>query len=214
MTLKKRLKSAYHAIQSLFLKGLFTLLPLTLTLALLSFCFNLIKSWLQPVYRLEPESLRVIPHSEIFLVIAAIFVVGVIMQIFIVTHLVDVIENSFLNRIPLLRQIYFGIKQLVNALNPNDHITFKHVVNVPFGAPGNYALGFLTNYITPELAPNQDIKYVSVFVPTTPNPTTGFYLVVPESDCRIVRITRQEAMAVIISGGILQPEKPITSESL
>ncbi|MBY0109613.1 MAG: DUF502 domain-containing protein [Candidatus Babeliaceae bacterium] len=210
MTLKKNIKITYQVLQSIFLKGLFTLLPLTLTLALLSFCFNLIKSWLQPVYDMEPESLRIVPHSEIFLVIAAIFVVGVIMQIFIVTHLVDTIENSILNRIPLLRQIYFGIKQLVNALNPNDQITFKHVVNVPFGATGTYALGFLTNYINPELAPNKDIRYVSVFVPTTPNPTTGFYLVVPESDCRILNITRQEAMTVIISGGILQPETNIS----
>ncbi len=210
MTLKRNLKVAYQTLQSLFLKGLFTLLPLTLTLTLVSFCFNLIKSWLQPVYQLEPESLRIIPHSEILLVILAIFAVGVIMQLFIVTHVVDTIENSILNRIPLLRQVYFGIKQLVNALNPNDQITFKHVVNVPFGAPGTYALGFLTNYIVPELAPNKEIKYVSVFVPTTPNPTTGFYLVVPEVDCRILNITRQEAMTVIISGGILQPEKSVS----
>ncbi len=210
MTLKKNIKMTYQVFQSIFLKGLFTLLPLTLTVALLSFCFNLIKSWLQPVYTLEPESLRIIPHSEIFLVILAIFVVGVIMQLFIVTHVVDIIENSILNKIPLLRQIYFGIKQLVNALNPNDQITFKHVVNVPFGATGTYALGFLTNYISPELAPNKDTRYVSVFVPTTPNPTTGFYLVVPESDCRILHITRQEAMTVIISGGILQPETKIS----
>ncbi len=200
----------YQTLQSLFLKGLFTLLPLTLTVALMSFCFNLIKSWLQPVYQIEPEAFRVIPHSEILLVILAIFAVGVIMQLFIVTHLVDTIETSILNRIPLLRQIYFGIKQLVNALNPSDQITFKHVVNVPFGAPGTYALGFLTNYILPDLAPNKEIKYVSVFVPTTPNPTTGFYLVVPEADCRILNITRQEAMTVIISGGILQPEKALS----
>lgn len=211
MTLRRNLKLVYQALQSLFLKGLFTLLPLTLTLALVSFFFNLIKSWLQPVYQLEPEAFRVIPHSEIVLVILAIFAVGVIMQLFIVTHVVDTIENSILNRIPLLRQVYFGIKQLVNALNPNDQITFKHVVNVPFGAPGTYALGFLTNYINPEIAPNKQIKYVSVFVPTTPNPTTGFYLVVPENDCRILNITRQEAMTVIISGGILQPENSITS---
>lgn len=210
MTLKRNLKVAYQTLQSLFLKGLFTLLPLTLTVAFVSFCFNLIKSWLQPVYQLEPESFRVIPHSEILLVILAIFALGVIMQLFIVTHVVDTIENSILNRIPLLRQVYFGIKQLVNALNPNDQITFKHVVNVPFGTQGTYALGFLTNYIKPELAPNKEIKYVSVFVPTTPNPTTGFYLVVPETDCRILNITRQEAMTVIISGGILQPENSIS----
>ena len=150
--------------------------------------------------------LRVIPHSEIFLVVIAIFVTGLIMQLFIATHIVHTIENSIFNRIPLLRQIYFSIKQLTHALNPSDQITFKYVVHVPFSSPGTYALGFLTNYIHPHLAPHRDIPYVSVFVPTTPNPTTGFYLVVPEKDCRILDITRQEAMTMIISGGILQPE--------
>lgn len=212
MTIKTTLKSGYKNIQSLFIKGLFTLLPLTLTLALASFFFNLIKSWLHPVYQLEPEALQTIPHSEIILVIIAIFAVGAIMQLLIAGHIVDVIENSIFSRIPLLRQIYFGIKQLVNALNPDDQMSFKHVVNVPFGAQGTYALGFLTNYIHPDFAPDKTEKYVSVFVPTTPNPTTGFYLVVPERDCRILHITRQEAMTVIISGGILQPEQAITDQ--
>ena len=207
MKLNKNIKKTFQVTKSLFLKGLFTLLPLTLTVALINFLFNLLKSWLFPVYQLEPESFKIIPHSEILLVILVIFAVGVIMKILIVTHIVDTIENSIFSRIPLLRQIYFGIKQLTNALNPNDEITFKHVVNVPFGPAGTYALGFLTNYVSADFSPNKDEKYVSVFVPTTPNPTTGFYLVVPEKDCRILDITRQEAMTVIISGGILQPEK-------
>ncbi len=207
MKIRKTIKSTLNLLKSIFFKGLFTLLPLTLTVALINFLFNLIKSWLHPVYQVEPQSFKIIPHSEILLVILAIFSVGVIMQILFVTHFVDTIENSILSRIPLLRQIYFGIKQLTNALNPNDQITFKYVVNVPFGATGTYALGFLTNYIHADFSPNRDEKYVSVFVPTTPNPTTGFYLVVPEKDCRILDITRQEAMTVIISGGILQPEK-------
>ena len=201
------IRKTLQRVQSLFIKGLLTLLPLALTLALANFFFNLIKSWLHPVYRLEPEFLQQIPHSEILLVLVVIFGVGLIMQLFIVTHIVDAIENSIFSRIPLLRQIYFGIKQLVNALNPSDQITFKHVVHVPFGAPGTYALGFLTNYIDANNSPEETEKYVSVFVPTTPNPTTGFYLVVPEKACKIVNITRQEAMTVIISGGILQPER-------
>ncbi len=213
MTIRKNIASLFAVVKSLFLKGLFTLLPLTITIALINFLFNLVKSWLNPVYQLEPEAFKVIPHSEIILVILVIFFVGLIMQMFIFTHIVDLIENSIFSRIPLLRQIYFGTKQLTNALNPNDQITFKHVVNVPFGAPGCYALGFLTNYVHSDLSPYNDQKYVSVFVPTTPNPTTGFYLVVPEDACKIVPLTRQEAMAIIISGGILQPERPITERS-
>lgn len=194
-------------LKSIFLKGLFTLLPMVLTLAILNFFFNLIKSWLHPIYELEPEFLQRIYHSEIVLVIMVIFTVGLIVQLFALTHIFERIEQVIVRRIPLLRQIYFGIKQLVSALNPQDNMSFKHVVYVPF-LQGGCALGFMTNDVAPSLAPDTEQAYVSVFVPTTPNPTTGFYLVVPKKSCTIVNLTRQEAMALIISGGIVQPERP------
>ncbi len=65
----------------------------------------------------------------------------------------------------------------------------------------------MTSELNKELAPNQNEKYYSVFVPTTPNPTTGYYVIVPEKNCTIANLTRQEAMAIIISGGIIQPEQ-------
>ena len=201
------IKNFLGTAQSLFLRGFFTLLPIALTIALVKFFLTLISSWLRPIYHLEPEFLQRIPYSEFFLVLFVILGVGLVMQLFIVTHVFDIIETSILNKIPLLRQVYFGIKQLVNALNPEDQITFKHVVYVPFLGKSSYTLGFLTNYAHPSISPDPNTRFACVFIPTTPNPTTGFYVIVPESECVIVSLTRQEAMTIIISGGILQPDR-------
>lgn len=95
----------------------------------------------------------------------------------------------------------------VQAFSIQDKITFKQVVLVEFPRPGIHSVGFLTSELAPELTLNNPQKCYGVFIPTTPNPTSGFFVVVPESDMHIVDLTRQEAMAMIISGGIIQPER-------
>jgi uncharacterized membrane protein len=69
-----------------------------------------------------------------------------------------------------------------------------------------YSIGFLANQVDEKIAPHGKIKYFSVFIPTTPNPTSGFLILVPEDEITIIDISRQDAMAMIISGGIIQPE--------
>ena len=64
-----------------------------------------------------------------------------------------------------------------------------------------------TSKLAPELAPNQEEKFYNIFIPTTPNPTSGYFLILPERDIHVINITRQEAMAMVISGGIIQPEQ-------
>lgn len=193
-------------IKSIFLSGFFTILPLTLTIALLNISFKLIKSWLAPIYIHEPAYLKFIPHSEIFLVLLFIFAVGIVLKFLLLQPIIHAVESIF-SRIPLWRQVYFGIKQLVHAFSSQDKLSFQHVVFIEFPRPGSYSLGFLTGSLPPELAPIPDKKFYSIFIPTTPNPTTGFYVVVVESECIIVDLTRQEAMAIIISGGIIQPDR-------
>lgn len=193
-------------IKSIFLHGFFTLLPIALTFGIIRFIFRLIKSTLLPIYHREPEFLKAIPHSEILLTIIVIFVLGIFFDLFLLKTLHDV-EQNILQRIPLLRQIYFGTKQLVTALNPQDKLTFKTVVMIEFPRPGTYTLGFVTNEVMPDLSPELKGIYYSVFVPTVPNPTTGYYLMVPKEGCTPINISRQDALALIISGGIIQPSR-------
>lgn len=191
---------------SIFLNGLFTLLPLTLTIALFMFSLKILKGWLEPIYRLEPKSLQAIPHSEILLVIAVIFLFGIILRVFLFHSLIMAVE-ALLSKIPLIRPIYSGIKQLVHAFSFQDKMSFKRVVAVEFPRPGIYSVGFLTSEMPHDIAPSSIERYFNIFIPTTPNPTSGFFIVVPENQIKDINLTRQEAMALIISGGIILPER-------
>ncbi len=203
--LKKVIAHITELLWSLFINGLLTLLPLTLTIAIFSLTFRLLKTWLEPVSAIRPEFLAWIPHVEIILTFVIIFVFGAILRFFILKQLVNVVE-SILFRIPLIRPVYTGIKQLVSAFNPNNQLSFKKIVLIEFPRKGLYSIGFLTSELAPELAPQKDIKYYNVFIPTTPNPTSGYFVILPESDVSITSLNRQEAMAMIISGGIIQPD--------
>lgn len=201
-------KKILHGIWSVFLNGLFTLLPLTLTIALFRFSFKLLKGWLQPIERLIERTFLIdIPHSEILIVLLFIFLVGLILHFFFLKQLIHGIEELIF-RIPLVRPIYSGIKQLVTAFNiKEDKLTIKRVVLVEFPRTGIYSVGFLTGELPIELAPKKDQKLFNVFIPTTPNPTTGFYIMVSENQLIEVDLTRQEGMSLIISGGIILPDR-------
>lgn len=190
----------------LFLSGLFAILPLTLTVAIFSFSFRLLKSWLEPLYRLEPAVLKNIPHSEIFITILIILLVGTILRIFLLRSILHALDN-LVSQVPLIRTVYTGIKQLVHAFNVQDKITFQRVVLVEFPRPEIFSLGFVTSELSRELAPNQAEKFLNIFVPTTPNPTSGFFIIVAENNVRSIDLTRQEAMSMIISGGIIKPDR-------
>lgn len=196
-----------HFLWSMFLNGLLTILPLTLTFAIFNFSLKLLASWLGPIRRLQPALFNIIPYSEIFLTALLIFAIGIVLHFFLLRKLVEGFE-FLIFQIPLVRQVYAGIKQLVKALDPkNNDLSFQKVVMFQFPHSGSYSIGFLTNEVSPLLAPNKDERFFSVFMSTTPNPTTGFYLIIAERDLIITDLTRQEATTLIISGGILQPDR-------
>ncbi len=197
-------KRGWFFIQNIFLSGLIAILPLTLTVALITFSFKLLKGWLRPIYNIEPDFLHKIPHSEILLVIFVILLIGFILQAFLLQPIIHLFEK-IIGKIPLLSQIYFGIKQLVHAFGAQDTLSFQKVVILEFPIAGVYSIGFVTGEVAPNVAPNPTRHFYNVFIPTTPNPTTGYYVMVPVDQCKISSMTRQEAMALVISGGIIQP---------
>lgn len=203
---KKNFKSAIYFFWSLFLKGFLTLLPIIVTVAILNFSFKILKRWLYPIYQLEPQFLKAIPFSEFLLTFFFVIFVGLILNIFILHSLWDAFE-VLIGKIPLVRPIYAGIKQLIQALNPQGTSSFKHVVLIEFPRAGVYSIGFMTSEVPEQLSPNPQLIYYNVFVPTTPNPTAGFFLMIDKDNVKITNLTRQEAMALIISGGIIQPER-------
>ena len=200
-------------IKKLFINGLLTLLPITITVAFFSFLYRFFRAWLAPLRAIQPQILQDIPFSEFVMVLVFVIIVGLLTRFFLINRLWAFFE-SVLGKIPLLRPVYFGIKQLLAAFSPQSDEGFQKIALIEFPRKGIYSIGFLTCPVAQELAPT-DKTYYSAFIPATPNPTTGYYILVEDTDCIIIDITKQEAMTLIISGGIVQPErfsecKPIT----
>lgn len=209
--MKQSIKSIAYAITyqawALFLSGLIMILPLALTIAVFRISFSLIVSWLTPIKKyLPPQITTLIPYSEIVVVIALIFLIGFILKFVILKTVLHAVENIFA-QLPIVRPIYMGIKQLIHAFSTQDKLSFKKVVYVEFPRVGIHSIGFLTSELPADIAPHKDQKYFNVFIPTTPNPTSGFFIIAPESAIEVTSLTRQEAMAMIISGGIIQPAR-------
>lgn len=201
------LKDLFHRptqyIQHLFVTGLLFLLPITITFALFNFFFSVIKNWLVPIRNLEIPFINTIPHHEIIILIGFIFIIGVLIKAFILRPLVIVLEES-LGKIPLIRTVYMGIKQLVYAFSSHDQTSFKKVVVVQYPRAGIYSIGFLTKDIPTEISSN---NLVGVYIPHTPNPASGNFIMVAKQDVHETDLNRQEATALIISGGIVQPSR-------
>lgn len=200
------IKKTYQSLQDVFLKGLLFLLPITITFSLFSFSMNLIRSWLVPLRKLHLPMLEMIPYYELLVVIVFIFAVGIFLKTFVLKPFIKFIEGIF-SQVPLLNTVYFGAKQLIEAFTGQNKSSFKEVVYIEFPRPGIYSLGFLTSEVPAEIAPNSTTTYYNIYIPTTPNPTTGFFIVLPKDQFHHANLTRQEAIRLIISGGILQPER-------
>lgn len=189
----------------LFLTGLVTILPITITIALFNSSLKMVIVWLEPLQQfINPHILVIIPYAEVILAILIIIIIGTLYNMFLLDHIIHLLE-LFVQKIPLVRHVYTGIKQLIHAFGTQDKVNFKKVVIIEFPKAGIFSLGFLTSEINPLIAPTQDKKYFSIFIPTTPNPTSGFCIIAPENELHFTQWTQQEAMTMIISGGIIQP---------
>lgn len=208
--LKTALKKIGLFFWALFFNGLMTILPLTITVVLLHTTVKFIRLWLDPLHAAVQKSgwfsAIPVPYAEVIAIALGIFALGALLNIVILRSLVHKIE-ALIFKVPLVRAIYSGIKQLVTAFSLQDKFTFKYVVFVEFPRKGMYSVGFLTSELPKEMAPDPSMTFFNVFVPTTPNPTSGYYLILPQKDIIKTDLTRQEAMALIISGGIIQPER-------
>lgn len=199
-------KNFLSFVWALFLSGLLTIAPIALTIVLFTISFRLIISWLEPISHWQPAFLHWIPHSEIILALLFILVIGIFVQLVLLNPLIHALERLVF-KTPLVSPIYSGIKQLVHAFSTQDHISFKRVVYVEFPRQGAYSIGFLTSEVPVALSPSETVRFFNVFIPTTPNPTSGFLVMFPEHALITSDLTRQEAMSLIISGGIIQPDR-------
>ncbi|MFT5683974.1 MAG: putative membrane protein [Myxococcota bacterium] len=157
-------------------------------------------------HRLQPETLLGfhIPGLGILLSLMLVVGVGLAMQYYTGRRVVELFEG-LLGRVPVLSGIYQGVKQLIDTIFSRKGAHFREVVLVEYPRRGLYCLAFLTNEDSWLKIPGVDSELISIFLPTTPNPTSGFYLLVSREDVKRLDLTPEEAFKVIMSAGIVTP---------
>ncbi|MBV5261055.1 DUF502 domain-containing protein [Synechococcus moorigangaii CMS01] len=134
-----------------------------------------------------------------------ILVIGLMARNFVGRWLLDVGEQ-ILQGIPLAGAIYKTLKQLLETLLRDSQSRFRRVVMVEYPRPGVWTIGFVTGTVSPQLQAQVAAPLLSVFIPTTPNPTSGWYAMVPEEDVINISMSIEDAFKVLISGGIVSPD--------
>ncbi len=148
-----------------------------------------------------------IPGLGVVLVFITVLGTGVVAANLLGQRLLAVGE-ALLARIPLVRSLYSGVKQLLESLMSGAGNSFRTVVLVPYPHPGSWTLAFLTGEGLPEAVAATGTELVNVFVPATPNPTSGFFLMVPRKDVVELRMSVDEGLRMILSMGMVVPGLP------
>lgn len=192
-------------LRSAFITGLLVLVPFMLTIDILRWFVNTIDT---SARKYLPTEFLPFDFRGLGLLIALIIIilVGVLAQNFIGHWFLGVVD-SWVKIIPLGGGIYSSIKKfLETVLNPQSN-QFKGVVLVQFPKDGIYSVGFRTGQPAHQIAKRTPKKLVNVFVPCTPNPTSGFYLLVPEEELIALEMSVQEAFKIVVSMGIVTADE-------
>jgi uncharacterized membrane protein len=201
-TEKKR--SIFARIRNYFIAGVVVLIPIGitiyLTIFLISISSKILPKEINPNHYLPYD----IPGVEIATAIVLITVIGWLSLSFLGKRLLNLF-NNILKRIPILRTIYSAIVQMTQTFTKTDKGK-KNVVLVEYPRKGSWAVGFATKENSGEISKKTDKKLINVFVPTTPNPTSGFLLMFPKEDVIYLDLTFEEASKFIVSAGTSNPE--------
>ena len=199
MDKKSKRKSLSLTIRNYFITGVVVLIPIGFTLyltkILIGISSNLIPKNLNPNHYLPFD----IPGVEILISILLITLVGGVSLSFFGKRILKIIDDLF-QRIPFLRTVYSAIVQMTETFSKKNDDT-KSVVLVEYPRKGVWAVGFATKENTGEMADKTNKKLINVFVPTTPNPTSGFLLMFPIEDVIYLNMSFEEASKFIVSAG-------------
>ena len=197
------------ALRRYLVAGLLVWVPLGVTLLIISWMVSLIDQTLLLLpLQWRPEQVIGfnIPGLGFVLTAAVVIGTGIGITHFFGLRVVDLGER-LLNRIPVVRSIYSSVKQLTETLFTNSGQSFNKVVLVQFPHPQAWAVGFLTGTAAAEARLRTGRDLVNVFVPTTPNPTSGFFLMVPREQLVELDMSVDEGLKLMLSIGVVQPKE-------
>lgn len=205
-------RSAFgHRLRAYFLTGLVVAGPLTVTAAVTWWVINMVDGWVKPFIPVSylPETYLDYPIPGFGLIVAlfGLTLLGFLTANLVGRSLIDFGE-MLLGRMPVVRGLYRGVKQIFETVFSQSNTSFRTVGLVQFPSPGMWSLVFLSTPPTGELAERLPgpHEHVAVFLPCTPNPTTGFFFYLPRREVIELSISVEDAAKLIMSAGLIQPE--------
>jgi uncharacterized membrane protein len=194
-------------VKKYFITGLIIWIPLVITLWVLKFIFDVLDQslLLLPLEFHTERWLGVhIPGLGAILTVAIVFATGILATNFFGARLVE-LWNYVLNRIPVVNSIYSSVKQISDTLFSSSGVAFRKALLVQWPHPGAWTIAFMTGAPGGEVLKHVPPDCVSVYVPTTPNPTSGYFVIVQRKDVIELDMTVDQALKYIISMGVVPP---------
>ena len=201
------------ALKKYLITGVLVWLPIAVTIWVITYIvsasdqlINLLPAYWQPKHLIGYN----IPGLGVIIAVLVLFITGLFGANVLGTRIIQA-WDSLLGRIPVVKSIYSSVKKVSESLLSDSSRSFKTPVLVPFPQPDIWTLGFVSGQI-PDVVQTglPDGEYVSVYVPTTPNPTGGYYIMVKTSDIREVNLSVDEALKYVISLGMVMPDEQAT----
>ena len=180
--------------------GVLVVVPLWVTFIALKFLFNLLDGIFGPLA--EQWLGFSIPGLGFIVLVIILYLIGLVATNIMGRSLINLGE-SILNKIPIVRNIYRASKQITQTFSISSSWAFKRVVVVEYPRPGLHAIAFVTNTMKDE---KNRKTFISVFIPTSPNPTSGYLEFVPQEQVHDTDLTIEEGIKMVISGGLIVPE--------
>jgi uncharacterized membrane protein len=208
-TLNRLFDFALKSFRRYFLVGVFTIAPFALTVYIILLIAGWFDSQFQPAIQVISEKYlgrdQPIPGLGIVIGIGLIFLVGMAAPSFLGRQFVSMSEYV-VKKIPLAKVIYSAARQVLDAVSKPGEEKFNRVVMVPLFRDEVYALGFVTQESNASWIPDRQDHRLAVFVPTTPNPTSGFLIFTDPKDTLPMAMSVEEGLKVVISGALAKPE--------
>lgn len=206
----------FRSLRSWFISGLLILSPVAVTVFIVNFLIQKIGA---PASNVLFGELKIDAQTKIYLEfalnVAALFVIlilvtvlGRLSQLFIGRYLITTFER-IVDNVPVVRTVYNTVKQIRDTFVQQQKAVFQRTVLVEYPRRGVWVLGFLTGESKGEAQARTDSDLLNIFVPTTPNPTSGFLLMVPREEVKFLDMSVGEGMKLIISGGAVAPVWPV-----
>lgn len=198
-------------IRHWFISGLLALVPIVVTIYIVVFFMKVFDNFLGRYVTLILR--RPIPGVGFITGIIFIFLAGFVVTNVIGQRLIRLGER-ILMKVPVIPKIYFGAKQVVEAFTANNGTkAFEKVVLVEYPRAGTYAVGFISGVTEGEIQEKTSKKMINVFIPTTPNPTSGVLILVPEDEVIHLKMTIEDGFKFIVSGGVVVPDSYKSSDN-